>query len=201
LTLEYDLSRLDAGLRDQFIEGMSHVACTVNVVTTDGPHGRAGLTVSSMCSVSADPPSLLVCVNHSSESCRIIEKNAVFCVNVLKESQIAVADVFSGRWHESSRSDKFRCARWELLATGAPALEGALVAFDCRLTSQVRHGTHMVYIGELVDIRRASSRNPLIYANRAYGTAFSHAAREKPTGIPGGRKLSGSGAFLLSVPI
>lgn len=201
MTLEYDLSRLDAGLRDQFIEGMSHVACTVNVVTTDGPHGRAGLTVSSMCSVSADPPSLLVCVNHSSESCRIIEKNAVFCVNVLKESQIAVADVFSGRWHESSRSDKFRCARWELLATGAPALEGALVAFDCRLTSQVRHGTHMVYIGELVDIRRASSRNPLIYANRAYGTAFSHAAREKPTGIPGGRKLSGSGAFLLSVPI
>ena len=174
-------------MRSQFIEGMSHVACTVNVVTTDGPYGRAGLTVSSMCSLSADPPSLLICVNHTSRSCRIMEKNAVFCVNVLKECQSDVAEVFAGRRGENSLSDKFSCARWDVLATGAPVLDEALVAFDCRLAGQIRHGTHVVYLGELVDVRRESSRNPLIYANRAYGIALSHTALPRKSGGNTGR--------------
>ena len=44
----------ESELRQRFLSGMSHAACTVNVVTTDGPAGRAGVTVSAMSSVSAD---------------------------------------------------------------------------------------------------------------------------------------------------
>jgi flavin reductase (DIM6/NTAB) family NADH-FMN oxidoreductase RutF len=158
-------------LRDQFIEGMSFVAATVNVVTTDGPAGRAGLTVSAMCSVSADPPSLLVCVNHSSASCDRIEKNKAFCVNVLKDSQIHVSDAFSGRC-KNLYDDKFACAEWNTVSTGAPALEDALVVFDCRMTTSFRSGTHVIYIGEIEGIRKETGSNPLIYANRAYGIAL-----------------------------
>ena len=55
-------------VRDRFFEGMSHAASTVNIVTTGGHRGRGGVTVSAMCSVSADPPSLLLCVHHQSNN-------------------------------------------------------------------------------------------------------------------------------------
>jgi len=63
--------------RDLFIEGMSHAASTVNIVTTDGPAGRAGVTVSAMCSVTADAPTLLVCVHQKSAACEAILANGV----------------------------------------------------------------------------------------------------------------------------
>ena len=152
-------------LRDQFIEGMSFVAATVNVVTTDGPAGRAGLTVSAMCSVSADPPSLLVCVNHSSASCDRTEKNKAFCVNVLRDSQTHVSDAFSGRY-KNMYDDRFACAEWNTVTTGSPALEDSLVVFDCRMTTSFRSGTHVIYIGELEGIRKETGTNPLRTAGR-----------------------------------
>ena len=48
----------EVAMRDRFLQGMSQLASPVSVVTTDGPGGRAGVTVSAVCSVSADPPSL-----------------------------------------------------------------------------------------------------------------------------------------------
>ena len=86
------------GLRTRFLNGMSHAACTVNVVTTDGPAGRAGVTVSAMSSVSADTdkPTLLVCVHHMSPAATAIVENRVFCVNVLRDDQSHISDTFAG---------------------------------------------------------------------------------------------------------
>ena len=77
----------DQAIRSKFLEGMSHAACTVNIVTTDGPAGRAGVTVSAMASVSADSarPTLLVCVHHLSPAASKIVENGVLCVNVLRD--------------------------------------------------------------------------------------------------------------------
>ena len=70
--------------RDQFIETMSRAVYSVVVVTTDGPAGRAGLTVSAMSSVSAHAPHppLLICVHHLSPFAPAIIRNGVFCVNL-----------------------------------------------------------------------------------------------------------------------
>lgn len=116
-------------MRDRFLEGMSYAACTVNVVTTGGAHGRAGVTVSAMCPVSADPPSLLVCVHRLSRASEIIRNNGVLCVNVLRDDQASISDTFAGRIPTKS-DDKFSCAGWRRCATGSPVLENALVAFD-----------------------------------------------------------------------
>lgn len=161
----------DPALRELFLEAMSHAATTVNVVTTDGPSGRAGVTVSAMTSVSADSelPSLLVCVHHMSQACRAILENGVFCVNVLKDHQAVVADTFAGRTG-AGNGDRFACGDWAPVRTGAPRLVDPLVAFDCELKEYVRHGTHYVFIGQVVDIFIADPGPPLIYANRAYGT-------------------------------
>jgi len=158
--------------RDQFLEGMSRAACTVSIVTTDGPAGRAGVTVSAMSSVSADSPtpSLLVCIHHQSAAAKAIQDNGTFCVNVLRDDQAAMSDIFSGRLPTAS-GEKFADGQWHTLATGAPVLNGCLVAFDCHVRQHLRWGSHCIFIGELADIIVRDPSSPLVYANRAYGTA------------------------------
>ena len=161
----------DPRLRQRFLEGMSHTACTVNVVTTDGDAGRSGVTVSAMTSVSADGarPTLLVCVHHQSPAASKIVGNGVFCVNVLQDHQSYISDTFAGR-RKTDDGDKFSCTAWTTETTGAPRVIDPLVAFDCRVVSSERVGTHHVFIGEVLDIFTASQGSPLIFANRAYGS-------------------------------
>lgn len=158
-------------LRQDFLQGMSFVAATVNVVTTDGPAGRSGVTVSAMSSVSADTerPTLLVCVNEASSGAAPIIENGLFCVNILRDDQSFISDTFAGRYGDKGE-DKFRCARWDTMATGAPILENALAAFDCRLVRDKIVGTHHVFFGEVEAVRLADSGRALVYSNRAYST-------------------------------
>src|SRR4030088_2324579 len=85
-------------IRAQFLDGMSRAAFCVNVVTTDGPAGRAGVTVSAMSSVSADgnSPTVLVCIHHQSRTAAAIVENGVFCLNILRDDQSDIADRFGG---------------------------------------------------------------------------------------------------------
>lgn len=157
-------------LRDAFLGGMSHAACTVNIVTTDGVSGRAGVTVSAMTSVSADTPkpTLLVCVHREASAAPHILENGVFCVNLLRDDQSFISDTFAGRF-SAEIEDKFDCANWIPMETGAPRVVDPLVAFDCNVISSELIGTHHVFVGEVQDIFTAKRGSPLIYANRAYG--------------------------------
>lgn len=160
----------NAALREAFLGGMSHAACTVNIVTTDGPAGKAGVTVSAMTSVSADSskPTLLVCVHHEATAAPFIIENGNFCVNLLRDDQSFISDTFAGRF-SAEILDKFDCADWAPMETGAPRVVDPLVAFDCKVISAERIGTHHVFVGEVQDIFTAKRGTPLIYANRAYG--------------------------------
>ncbi len=157
-------------LRNRFLAGMSQAAATVNIVTTDGKAGRSGVTVSAMSSVSADmeKPTLLVCVHHLAPAAAAILDNGVFCVNVLRDDQSYISDTFAGRFKEQV-ADKFDCTAWTTQVTGAPRVVDPLVAFDCRLMTHTRIGTHYVFFGEVMDIFAAERGSPLIYSNRAYG--------------------------------
>ena len=161
----------DPHLRQRFLAGMGLAACTVNVVTTNGEAGRHGVTVSAMSSVSADTaqPTLLVCIHHLSPAVQAIINNGVFCVNVLRDDQSFVSDCFAGRV-KTADGDKFSCADWTTLTTGAPRVVDALAAFDCRILSAQQIGTHYVIVGSVAEIFASDSGSPLIYANRAYGT-------------------------------
>jgi flavin reductase len=86
-------------LRAAFLEGMSRSAASVSVVTTDGPAGRGGVTVSAMTSISADGewPTMLTCLNASSSALPLVLENKCFCINVLRTGQTEISDVFSSR--------------------------------------------------------------------------------------------------------
>jgi flavin reductase (DIM6/NTAB) family NADH-FMN oxidoreductase RutF len=161
----------DPAVRAAFLDGMTLTACTVNIVTTDGPAGRYGATVSAMSSVSADGerPTLLVCMHHKVTAAAAIIDNGHFCVNVLRDGQARISDSFAGRLALPD-GDKFSCTTWNSSPHGQPHIEGSLVNFDCRLQSRQQVGTHFVFIGEVLDVKPGESGSPLIYSNRAYGT-------------------------------
>lgn len=186
--------------RDEFISGMGRAATTVNIVTTDGAAGRAGVTVSAMASVSADgdAPTLLVCIHHLSPAAQTLIGNGCFVVNVLRDDQVYISDTFAGRLKRPD-GDKFGCTDWVVMPTGAPRVADPLVAFDCRIKSAERIGTHHVFIGEVAQTHLPEPGTPLVYANRAYGAPVRLLAprRESARGTTHIGCLSTFGPYLL----
>lgn len=154
--------------REQFIDAMGQAVTGVTIITTSGGAGRGGITVSAVSSVTADPPVLLACIHRDSPACDKVRRNGIFCVNVLKDSHSAVADIFAGRGQRDVLESKFDCTLWGSLVTGAPAMGDALAVFDCRLQTSQVVGSHRVFFGIVVGTRTGEGV-PLLYAGRAYG--------------------------------
>jgi len=164
--------------RSAFVGAMAAAVTGVNVVTTDGPGGRLGLTVSSMTSISAEPPQLLVAINRSSPLVGAIRRNGSFGVSVLGAHQSAVADTFAGR-PRAGAPYGFGCARWD--DRGSPLLESAAARFDCTVAATVEAGTHTLVIGLVRHADRGAAR-PLAYTRRAYAQPV--ALEPEPSAAP-----------------
>jgi len=162
-----------AELRTAFMEGMSRAATFVAVATTDGEGGRAGVTVSSLTSVSADGehPSLLLCIHHQSPAASAIMKNRAFCANLLAEDQQEVSNLFAGR-SASERAERFDRVAWEKGAIGQPLLSGATAAFECRLATALLWETHHIIVGRVASVRLSDNPSALLYGQRAYRRAI-----------------------------
>ena len=154
--------------REQFLAAMSLVTTPVTVVATDGVGGRFGQTVSAMCSVSAEPPLILICISRRSPTCAAIDVNECFSVNLLSVGQAPVSDTFAGRPASGDAYD-FSCARWTDRVTGAPVLVGAAATFDCRLERADDVATHRILVGSVVDTCLWPSGS-LAYRQREYGS-------------------------------
>ena len=158
--------------RVEFVTAMANAATGVTVVTTDGAAGRKAQTISAMCSVSADPPAVLVAVNRRSPLAGAVAANGVFCVNVLSQHQAHVSDTFAGRSarRASVRPRKpydFGCAAWTRGSSGAPMLDEAAATFDCSLLHTMAVGTHMLFVGAVL-ASTTTGRAPLAYHDRGY---------------------------------
>lgn len=149
-----------------FFNGMSKVASSVHVVTTDGPAGKGGITVSAMSSVTAEPPTLLICVHRESPSCALIKANQRFCVNLLQEEHAAISDAFGGRT-EFDEIDTLSKDPWQSSPQGSIQHKESLVSFDCEVTQYMQVGSHDVIFGAIKHIETRDGR-PLLYADRAY---------------------------------
>ena len=155
-----------AAHRDAFIAAMRKACSTVCVVTTDGPAGRFGVTVSAMTSVTADPPAVLVCVNSDNFVIPAVLGNGSFCVNLLNEGQREVSEVFAGR-RPAPDGNRFGSADWITLETGSPGLIGAAAVLDCRLAHQHQFGSHTLFIGTVGGVELSEGKT-LVYHDRNY---------------------------------
>ena len=157
--------------RSEFIRAMRTVAHSVTVVTTDGPHGRWGATVSAFTSVSADPPSILVCLLSDSRIAALVRENGCYAVNVLREGERSLAERFAGRG-VAREADRFEGVE---LVTGArlPSLAAAHTVFQCRLEQTIVCGTHLICIGA-VDAATSGACRPLAYLDGEYVAVIPH---------------------------
>jgi flavin reductase (DIM6/NTAB) family NADH-FMN oxidoreductase RutF len=153
-----------------FVDAMSRTVAGVSVVTTNGPWGRFGLTVSSMVSVSAEPPSLLFCVDSTSPAHDAIRGNGRFGVNVLAAHQRGIANAFAGRG-DSGQVYRFDGRTWTDLER-LPKLIECSAFFDCALESAMRFGTHTIFLGSVCGATSLDCE-PLLYTGRNYGRAAS----------------------------
>lgn len=162
-----------ADLRAAFVEGMSRAATFVAVATTDGEGGRAGVTVSSLTSVSADGehPSLLVCINRQSPAAAAILQNRAFCANLLAEDQQEVANLFAGR-STTDRAERFGRVDWAEGDLGQPLLAGATATFECRLATALLWETHHIIVGRVSAVLLSGNASALLYGQRAYRKAI-----------------------------
>ena len=156
-----------------FRNGMSRLGSAVSLITSDGRAGRHGMTASAVCSITDNPPTLLVCVNQLNRSHDVFNGNGVLCVNVLAERHKALSGLFSG----AAEADRFALGDWKTLATGAPALADAVVNFDCRIIERHTIGTHSVFYCRVeTTVVAERPAETLIWFNRAYHPLTAPAA-------------------------
>ncbi len=151
---------------DEYKTGMRFLAGAVNIVTTVQNGNWFGMTATAVCSASAEPPTVLVCVNERSATHEALVASGMFCVNVLGAHDSALSPAFSGCVPPQER---FSHGRWKLTrAGGLPTLEGALASFDCRIVNIVRCGSHSIFLGEVLDVSIGAATEPLIYSHGGY---------------------------------
>jgi flavin reductase ActVB len=145
----------------EFTEAMTRVACGLAVVTGASGGVPCGLLVSSLCSYSVRPPSMLVCLDQGSRSHDTLVGVGEFGVHVLGEEQQGVAGVFAHR-----SGDRFADIAWEW--DGAvPRLLDTPVYLRCATAAVHPHGDHTVLIGEVVHCYAADG-DPLVYYRRDF---------------------------------
>lgn len=144
------------------------------------PFPYVGMTVSSVTSLSLEPPHILVCLAKNSATTETILAAGSFAVSILTDEQSSISDRFAGRVSLGAHVDRFVDLPLATAITGAPILRDALAWLDCRIDSIHEGSTHWIVIGEVVAVghQDAGTASPLIYFDRAYHSLTPE--RERP---------------------
>ena len=154
---------------DDFRRVLGHFATGVTILTTvDGESRPTGLTVSAFCSVSLDPPQILVCVDHKSQSYPALRDGASFAVNILGAEHESISRRFA-----TTRLDKFDGVPWSPGRLGVPLIDGALAHLECRTVSRHVEGDHTILVGRVEEARNGGGE-PLLYFRGKYGRLTSN---------------------------
>lgn len=149
---------------DAFRDALAAWASGVTIVTSRHAEAIHGMTVSAFSSVSLDPPLVLVCADKSSDTHGLIRASGCFGVNVLHEAQQGLSNKFAIKKDEHLR---FAGVGHGAAETGAPLLDDALVALDCRVEDAHEAGDHVIYVGRVLAIRMGEGE-PLVYYRGRY---------------------------------
>ena len=162
------LAALPTVTADDHRYGMRHFAVGVSIITASDGEQRAGLTATAVCSVTADPPRLVVFVNKNVVANEVVLNSGALCVNVLEGAQEEVAKAFAGMIKDVHGDERFKYGQWRSLVTGAPTLDGSLANFDCRVIKVFDESTHHAFLCEVLATCERNDGEALIYLNGAF---------------------------------
>jgi flavin reductase (DIM6/NTAB) family NADH-FMN oxidoreductase RutF len=151
----------------EFRGAMRHLAGGVSVITAGRGNDITGMTVTSVSSLSVDPPTLIVSINRESSSWPLLKRQGVFGVNILTSDQIDIADRFTGKGGLKGAA-RFAGAQWIARVSGVPLLVGALAAFDCEVEDIVERYSHAIVIGRVLDMQSSARTAALAYWQGQY---------------------------------
>lgn len=148
---------------EEFRHALGRFASGVTVVTTAHNNQYNGLTVSAFCSVSLNPPLVLICIDKQSTANETIQASRVFAVNLLAEGQEGLSNHFAKK-----NPDKFHGLDYDLGKLGLPLLRDSLGYLECSLSQTIDGGDHYVYIAQVEHARTHDDAKPLVYYTGAY---------------------------------
>jgi flavin reductase (DIM6/NTAB) family NADH-FMN oxidoreductase RutF len=160
---DHDVSSVD------FRQAMRHLVGGVSIVTVGQGRNITGMTVTSVNSLSVDPPSLIVSINRSASSWPLLNQNGFFGVSILNADQIEIAERFAGRSGVTG-VDRFAGAEWITRVSGVPLLADALAAIDCEVEHIVERHSHAIVIGRSIDMQLSQRTAVLAYWQGQYVT-------------------------------
>jgi flavin reductase (DIM6/NTAB) family NADH-FMN oxidoreductase RutF len=143
---------------------MRHLVGAVAVITTEGSGALHGFTATAVCSVTADPPTILIAVNKTARTHPHIDKKGFYTVNLMAEDQMKTAHHFS-----TKGDDQFKDVGYTLSKNGVPLLDGATAYLECQVQDRIEIGTHTLFVGRVIGTG-VSNKKPLVYHDGKYGS-------------------------------
>ena len=150
-----------------FRGAMRHLTGGVSIITAGRGKDITGMTVTSVTSLSVDPPTLFVSINRDASSFPLIRRYGAFGVNILAADQLDVAERFAGKGGLKG-ADRFAGAQWVTAVSGVPLLVGALSAVDCEVEEIVERHSHGIVIGRVRNIKNSTRTAALAYWHGQY---------------------------------
>jgi flavin reductase (DIM6/NTAB) family NADH-FMN oxidoreductase RutF len=151
-------------LEGDFRNAMRTLASAVSVVSTAHANQRFGMTATAVCSLSMQPPTLLVCINRSTSLHHPLLNAGRFCINILHADQDELARTFGRKGIE----DRFASGNWKLDDHGVPFVADAQANVFCAVEQAHGHRTHTIVIGAVYRASVRDSVHPLLYQDGRY---------------------------------
>lgn len=161
-----------------FRDAMASLGAAVNIVATNGDAGCCGLTATAVCSVTDNPPTVMVCINSKSQMNTIFQENGKLSINILNHEQEEMACHFAGMTG-LTMADRFTQPGWQNGQLQQPVLTNALACLEGDINDVHQVGTHFVYMTEIKNISVREDGDGLIYFKRRF-----HSVKNKQVPIP-----------------
>lgn len=150
---------------DVFKQSMRLLAGGVCIVATGNDGEWHGLTMTAVCSLTMDPPTLVACVNRDAGAHGVISVTRRVSVNVLTRDHTGLAELFASSTIKGpQRFDD----KWAGMASGVPALIDALAVLDCEIIRETALGQHSVFFCEVKSVHLQPDRKPLVHFDRTF---------------------------------
>ena len=151
-------------IQNEFKIGMRKYIYSVSVISNTQSNGRKNaITVSSVTSISINPPSIIVCINKKSSIHESLILDSKFCINLVNEEQRDIAEICSD---PNRINERFKNIEW--IGDKPPIMKNALVNIICKVDKIVEYKTHSIVIGLVQKIKNSEHKNPLMYQEGVY---------------------------------
>jgi flavin reductase len=151
----------------EFKQAMSQIPSAVHIITSVDEFGApCGFVASAVCSLSDEPPTVLVCVNRKSRIHPVIRREGRLCVNVLTSNDVHLVPVFAGG--VNNNDERFAHGEWTFEGVTLPVLRSARYSMLCKVVMTSMASTHDVFFCELLETIEGAVSGGLVYYDRKF---------------------------------